>query len=119
MKLHNLVIFVPDFKTAKEFYIDILGFVLKTETENSLVLDASNIELHIFRCEKQGAAGDYSNESRAVFVFEVASIEETMKMLQGKGVKVLHDTPGENSSGKYIAFVDPFGIVHEILEPVN
>lgn len=40
-----------------------------------------------------------------------------MTALRQAGVRLLHGEPGENTAGRYAAFVDPFGIVHEIFEP--
>ena len=70
-----------------------------------------------FRCERDGAVGDYAREGRAVFVFGVPSVEEAMRKLRAHGVAFLHDVPAEGPLGRYAAFVDPFGIVHEIQEP--
>jgi len=69
-----------------------------------------------FRCKKAGDVGDHANEALSVLVFSVQSIEEAFQDLRVKGVRFLHCAPAENELGRYAGFVDPFGIVHEILE---
>lgn len=116
MKLKELIIFVPDLEKAKAFYSGVLGLAVMEEAEGRVIFALEGVELIAFRCEKEGAVGDYSNEARAAFVFEVESIDATFRDLTARGVRFLHQAPKENWQGRYAAFVDPFGIVHEILE---
>lgn len=52
-----------------------------------------------------------------MFVFEVASVDQALRDLRAKGVRVLHQEPSENEFSRYAAFADPFGNVHKIFEP--
>jgi predicted enzyme related to lactoylglutathione lyase len=36
--------------------------------------------------------------------------------LRAKGVKFLHSVPNTGPLGRYVAFVDPFGTVFELME---
>jgi len=117
MRLSRALIFVPDVPRAKAFYADVLGFHLQEEAAEHLVFTGSGWTLMVFHCEKRGSAGDYANEPRSVLVFEVDSIERAVEELTGKGVEFLHPEPGENEFGRYAAFTDPFGNVHEVFEP--
>ena len=117
MWLGRALIFVPDIPRAKAFYRDVLGLSLRKETEEQLVFTGSGWTLLAFRCDKSGSVGDYANEPRSVLVFEVDSIERTMRDLAGKGVQFLHAEPSRNEFGRYAAFTDPFNNVHEIFEP--
>jgi glyoxylase I family protein len=116
MKLKTLMIFVTDLEVAKHFYGQVLGFRLKSELSNQLIFSHDGCDLVAFKCEKNTIAGDYSQEARSVFVFEVASIDLAFRDLKARGVRFLHDRPARNSFARYAAFVDPFGIVHEISE---
>ena len=116
MKLGKIMIFVSDFTEAKRFYCDVLGFPLKSENENRLEFAHETCDFIAFKCEKNASVEDYSNVARSVFVFEVASLDETFQDLRSKGVKFLHAEPAENDFSRYAALYDPFGNVHEIFE---
>jgi glyoxylase I family protein len=116
MKLGKIMIFVADLTEAKYFYRDILGFPLKSETENYLEFVHEGVDFIAFKCEKDSIIEDYSNIARSVFVFEIESVEKSMSQLIEKGVRFLHQTPAENDFSRYAAFRDPFGNVHEIFE---
>jgi glyoxylase I family protein len=116
MKLGKIMIFVSDLTEAKRFYCGVLGFPLKSETENRLEFAHEGVGFIAFKCEKDSIIEDYSNIARSVFVFEVESVEKSMLDLIEKGVKFLHQTPSENDFSRYAAFHDPFGNFHEIYE---
>ena len=116
MKLGKMMIFVSDIAKARAFYSDILGFPVKSETENRLEFAHEGADFIAFKCEKNAVIEDYSNVARSVFVFEVESIEKALTDLRAKGVNFLHDAPAENDFSRYAAFSDPFGNVHEIFE---
>ena len=116
MKLKMLMILVSDLGEAKRFYRDVLGFAVKSEEHDALTFSHQGCDFVAFECDKNASVGDYGNEARSVFVFEVPSVDATFLELKSKGVKFLHTQPNQNHLGKYAAFVDPFGNVHEILE---
>jgi glyoxylase I family protein len=116
MKLAHPMIFAPDLEQAKAFYAGVLGFAVQVDEPTHLLFSSENAELVVFKCERAGSVGDYSRESRAVFVFEVPSINDAMRDLHAAGVVLLHEAPASGPLGRYAAFVDPFGIVHELLE---
>jgi glyoxylase I family protein len=117
MKLNRIMIFVPDIPKARKFYTDVLGFEVASESETHLSFADAGCEFVAYKCQKSTAPGDYANEARSVFVFEVPDLDAALARLRAHNVTILHAKPGENESGRYAAFVDPFGIVHEIFEP--
>ena len=117
MKLNRILIFVPSIPNAKRFYSEVLGFEIAAESKTHLSFTGAGCEFVAYKCDKSAAPGDYANEARSVLVFEVTDLDAAIKNLQAHNVTILHSTPGENESGRYAAFVDPFGIVHEIFEP--
>lgn len=112
------MIFVSDLDGAKRFYCDTLGFPLKAESQSRLDFAHEGCDFIAFKCEKDITVKNYSREARSVFAFEVASIERTLVDLRTKGVSFLHQEPAENEFCRYAAFIDPFGNVHEIYEPL-
>lgn len=119
MRLSMLMIFVPDLEEARAFYGDLLGFPLREAGADRLIFGHDGGDLVAFRCDRPAGAGGYAREARAVFVFEVPSIEAAMQAWRARGVRFLHAEPARNDLGRYAAFVDPFGIVHEIFEPTH
>lgn len=116
MKLAHLMVFVPDLEAARAFYAGVLGFRVEREGEDHIAFRFDGSDLIAFRCERGTTAGAYSREARAVFVFSVPSVETAMQELEAKGVELLHAVPADGPFGRYAAFIDPFGIVHEIQE---
>ena len=116
MRLLKLMMFASDLKRAKEFYENVLGFPLNSETENSLTFLSDDLNLTIFKCEYDSTIDNYAQTARSVFVFEVDSIAKEFANLKAKGVNFLHKIPAENENCFYAAFQDPFGNVHEIAE---
>ncbi len=116
MKLGMLLIFVSDLAEAKHFYCELLGFSLKAEHKDRIELVHNGCDFVAFKCDENTSVENYSRIARSVFVFEVDSIDETFASLKSKGVRFLHDTPNENDLGRYAAFADPFGNVHELFE---
>lgn len=110
------MIFVTDLDRAKSFYCGTLGFRLASERAGQLVLTFANGSLVAFKCEKDGRVGDYANEARSVFIFGVSNLDTMMEDMRSKGVRFLHDIPAQTERGRYAAFVDPFGNVHELFE---
>ena len=117
VKLQQLMIFVPDLPAAKRFYCRVLGFGLGSETKNSLVFTGAGCELVVYKCAQPAVPRNYAAKAQSVLVFEVSNLEESLEHLRSHKVTILHSTPGKNGAGRYAAFVDPFGIVHEIFEP--
>ena len=117
MKLGIMMIFVTDLAVAKEFYCDALGFPLLSEDANRLEFEHSGCRFVAFKCKTNATVEGYSTSARSSFVFEVQSIDQSFREMISKGIRFLHTTPAENDFGRYAAFVDPFGNVHEIYEP--
>lgn len=116
MKLGMIIIFVSDLEVAKRFYRDILGFPIKLQRANKVEFVHDGCDFIAFKCEKDATVEDYSRIARSVFVFEVASIDRSLRELRAKGVRFLHQEPAENEFCRYVAMVDPFGNVHELYE---
>lgn len=111
------MIFVSDLEKAKGFYRDLLGFPIRSEQANKVEFTHDGCAFIAFKCEMDATVEDYSHVARSVFVFEVASIDRSLRELRAKGVRFLHEEPAENEFCRYVAMLDPFGNVHELYEP--
>ncbi len=116
MQLAHLMVFVTDLGEARRFYGEVLGFPLKRQTDTMLVFEHADADLVAFACENTSGFDDYSRAARSAFVFRVPSLEASMGELRDRGVRFLHQTPAEGPLGRYAAFVDPCGNVHELCE---
>lgn len=116
MRLNHLMIFVPDIQAAKRFYCEVLGFGIGAERSDAITFTGAGCRLVAYKCAKPAVPRDYTLEAQAVFVFEVPNLDKALEELSRHHVNILHSTPGENEEGRYAAFVDPFGIVHELFE---
>ena len=116
MQLAHLMVFVTDLDEARRFYGEVLGFPLKQATDTMLVFEHAQADLVAFACENPAGFDDYSTAARSAFVFRVPSLDTSMRELRTRGVRFLHDTPAEGPLGRYAAFVDPCGNVHELCE---
>jgi len=116
MRLNRIMIFVPDIPAAKRFYCGVLGFGIGAEASDSVTFTGAGCRFVAYHCAKPTVPRDYAIEAQAVCVFEVTNLNTALEKLSQHDVTILHSTPGENEEGRYVAFADPFGIVHEIFE---
>ena len=111
---------VTDLDKAVEFYDNLLGFdilsvkfyppVIPLKTEGVI----PNIAWH--ESAKRIAQIDYPKATQTFLVIQVENLVSAMAYLKGKGVKFIHNTPRRAAVGNYVAFRDPFGLVHELVE---
>ena len=127
---------VTDIARAREFYIDILGFnEIMRDSESNVISNPENgpiflenrngplIIVYPMRVARNVQV-DYPNQTGTLAVFYVDNIQETYNRWESKGVEFIPIEWSEDESGiadcpfgKFIAFRDPFGNVHEVLEP--
>ena len=114
--LANILVFVPDLEAADAFYEGVLG--LRRERSGDLFrrLRGPNFELVLFRCAEAGSSAGYSDRAGSAICLSVPSIREAMAYLEEHDVKLLHSDPQPGDGLSYVAFEDPFGTVHEIVE---
>ena len=117
LSLHGLLVFAPDLAEAARFYGDVLGLRLVERAEAHLSFEGDGFALLVFACEESTEVGRYSAAAGSSIAFAVASLDASVAELSAKGVRFLHETPNEGPSGRYVAFTDPFGTVHELIEP--
>lgn len=119
LSLRNVLVFAPDLTIAQEFYGETLGLPLERADQDFLIFQSSTFTLSVFRCAHTREEGRYSDESGSSIAFSVPSLAEAVTRLRERDVTVLHDTPNEGPLGRYVAFADPFGTVHELIEPLT
>ena len=116
LKLGMMMICVSDLEKAKTFYRDVLGFPIKSQHTDHVEFVHDGCDFIAYKCEQDATVENYSRIARSVFVFEVDSIDQSMRELRARGVEFLHQEPAENDFCRYAALLDPFGNVHELYE---
>ncbi len=114
--LQNVLVFAPDLEAARGFYGEVLGLTFVGTEENFLSFKGANFQLTVFSCETPTQPASYSQQAGSSLAFAVASLDAAIAELKAKGVRFLHSAPNEGPLGRYVAFVDPFGIVHELVQ---
>ena len=116
LSLQNVLVFAPDLEAARHFYGEVLGLNLVGTEENYVSFEGANFQLTVFACETPTQPARYSQQAGSSIAFAVSSLDVAVAELRAKGVRFLHSTPNEGPSGRYVAFVDPFGTVHELVQ---
>ena len=120
LQLRRILVFAPDLRAARHFYGEVLGLRLEGKQNGLMHFRGANFELDVFECERSSEYSGYSQQAGSAVAFSVPSIDEAMKELRRKGVDFLHERPNEAPDGtRYVAFVDPFGTVFELIESSN
>lgn len=121
--LYNYGFLIPDMTIGREFYVDKLGFVVRSEKylPHDLPLGHKDksfaFMLHV-RPNVAAVQIDYAKEAPfSMLIFETENLEAAVHELKGKGVRFIDDRPKKSARGSYISFVDPFGNVSELFEP--
>jgi len=114
--LHGLLIFAPDLAEGLAFYQDVLGLQVTRKAESYVAMHGAGFALTLFKCDTAGSPEGYSSRAGSSIAFAVDDIERSMAELRGRGVEFLHAVPSTGPAGRYAAFVDPFGTVHELVE---
>ncbi len=91
-------------------------FASPSNESAALLSSGANFTLAIFSCARSAEVSDYSERAGSAIVLGVPSLEEAIAQLRVKGVHLLHPAPSEGPLGRYVAFADPFGTVHELVE---
>ena len=126
MKLYNTRLLVKDYKTTFIFYRDALGLTPASGSEDDVYAEfqADGGLLALFQSDLMDAVVGASPSSpdgrdRAVLVFEVSQVDETVGQLQSKGVSFLTLPEDRAEWGIRTAHLrDPEGNLIEVYSPL-
>jgi len=114
-KVCAISIYAHDLEKAAEFYSGVLGLQVKHKMPYVVVLDHDGVDLVLCQSEK-ATPSSYPAGSGVVLGFPTPSLGDSIKALKSKGVGMVHDAPQDFPGGQFVAFRDPSGNVHELLE---
>jgi len=116
LSLRSVLVFAPDLYVARHFYEELLGLSLDRMDESYLLFQGMNLQLAVFLCEMESTEDNYSREAGSSIAFAVPDLDAAVSELSAKGVHFLHTAPNDGPIGRYMAFLNPFGTVHELVE---
>jgi lactoylglutathione lyase len=114
-KICAISIYAHDLDKAADFYSGVLGLKVKHKMPYVVVLDHDGVDLVLCQAEKL-AQPNYPAGSGVVLGFPTNNLADSIKNFKAKGVALVHDAPQEFPEGHFVAFRDPSGNVHELLE---
>lgn len=128
-KVDHIGIAVKNLDETVAYYTNVLGLKLvkieEVETQQVKVafIDAGNVKLELLEpmSEKSTIFGFIEKRGQGVHhvAFGVTSIEERMKELREKGVRLLSEGPLPGAGGAQVAFLHPkdsFGVLYELCD---
>mgnify|MGYP000264605425 CR=1 FL=1 len=107
---------VNNLKMSKVFYTDVIGMKLIEDHENCIKLQVGVHNIIMFQGTNKSVEYQHGFDANSTLVFPTENLDKKITALKDKGVVFVHDTPNENRWGRYAAFKDPSGIVHEFME---
>jgi predicted enzyme related to lactoylglutathione lyase len=115
LRYHGLLIRVPDLAVALEFYCSALGYAF-TQSSATFVQLSDPAPLYLEEVSaRSGPANDQARSGAAFFVHDIRAAIERLGRL---GVPLLVGSAQEAACGFVTCFLDPFGNVHTIIQPV-
>lgn len=123
-KVHHIAIICSDYKTSKDFYVNVLGFSMIREVyreeRKSYKLDlALNGEyvIELFSFENPPARLSYPEASGLRHIaFQVEHLESVIKQLQSKGVACEAIRTDEFTNKRFTFLADPDNLPIELYE---
>ncbi|EAW33284.1 VOC family protein [Lyngbya sp. PCC 8106] len=123
-RIHHVAIICSDYEKSKDFYVNILGFSIIEETYRSArnsykldlrVGDRDQIELFSFENPPQRPNRPEACGLRHL-AFEVENLDESVALLQSKGVETEQIRTDEITGKRFTFFKDPDNLPLEIYE---
>jgi len=123
-----LQINVTDLHAAREFYRDTLGFRVREPfgPDGPFELDLGPGPTVLVYQVAKAVPVEYGEQTGLTLVIHTDDLDGTVAAWRAKGVDLLSIPWSQEESGiapcpygRFIAFRDPFGNVHELLQPVT
>ncbi|WDD98077.1 VOC family protein [Thalassomonas actiniarum] len=116
MKSPSTLLVVQDIDISCEFYTKVLGLEFIETHQDCIKLKTGEHEVIIFQGTGAAVQYDHGYHANSTLLFTVDDLDSKIAELKSKGIAFIHDTPNQNRWGRYAAFRDPSGIVHELFE---
>ena len=104
-----------------DWFTSVLGF--RISKENNFLHHGTTVQLEhdkgfrlILHNAKNPAKIDYPDDVQTMVVWQTKDLAGTMNQMKSKGVDFISSKPQKINVGSFVAFRDPFGNVHELIE---
>ena len=104
-----------------DWYTSVLGF--RVSKENNFLHHGTTVQLEhdkgfrlILHNAKNPSRIDYPDDVQTMVVWQTDDLAGTMQHMKSKGVEFISSEPQKINVGSFVAFRDPFGNVHELIE---
>ena len=104
-----------------DWYTSVLGF--RISQENNYLHHGTTVQLEhdqgfrlILHNAKNPAKINYPDDAQTMVVWRTSDLAATMEQMKSKGVDFIFSQPQQINVGSFVAFRDPFGNVHELIE---
>ena len=104
-----------------DWYTRVLGF--RVSLEDNFLHHGTTVQLEhdqgfrlILHNAKNPAKIDYPDDVQTMVVWRTSDLVGTMAQMKSKGVEFIFSEPQQINVGRFVAFRDPFGNVHELIE---
>jgi len=115
----STLLVVDNLSVAKEFYVKLLGLDIIEEHDNAIKLKIADHPVFMFLGTMSSVEYQHGYNANSTLVFTVNNLDEKIAELKSNGVSFVHESPNQNHWGRYAAFKDPSGIVHELMEFIS
>lgn len=112
-----IAINVTDMDRAIQFYRDALELEVEDRAHYPEIVQLRHDGVPlILQLAKRRAAIAYPDQAQSILDFETGDLAAAISRLKKAGAELLHKEPAPCPVGRFVAFRDPFGNVHEMLE---
>ena len=122
-KIHHVAIIGSDYERSRHFYVDVLGFPVIREHyreergDYKIDLACGEVELELFIMPQSSKRVNYPEaQGLRHLAFRVESVDETVRMLNEKGIETEPVRLDTYTGKKMTFFHDPDGLPLEIHE---
>lgn len=122
-EIHHIAIIGSDYNKSKHFYVDLLGFriIKESKRENKddykIDLQCGDLEIELFIKHNAPKRLSYPEALGLRHIaFKVNSVDDTVKLLNSKGIETEPIRIDEFTNNKMTFFSDPDGLPLEIHE---
>jgi glyoxylase I family protein len=107
---------VADLAISKQFYVEVLGLKIQSEYPDRVYFTLGAHPIAMFQGEGPAKPVKHAEDANSTLVFSTKNLDEKIAQMKSQGVEFLDETPNSQPWGRYLAFKDPSGIVHEVFE---
>jgi glyoxylase I family protein len=116
MKSPSTLLVVQNLQVSQEFYVNVLGLDLVEEHSDCIKLKAGHHEVIMFQGTMESTEYKHGYNANSTLLFIVNDLDNKINDFKSRGVVFIHERPNKNRWGRYAAFKDPSGIIHELFE---